>query len=51
MVISKSSVDAERASGLIALGLLTKETPEGIYDDLGKHIFTPISEQLVELVT
>ena len=48
--IKKLSVDDERARGLIALGLLTKEVAEGLWDDHGIYVFTTLSENLIELV-
>lgn len=49
--IKKMSFDGERATGLVALGLLTKAQGEGTWDDSGKYIFTPLAKKLLELVS
>lgn len=50
MHISKLTSDGERATGLIALGLLTKGQYEGVMADNGEYLFTPISKKIIELI-
>ncbi len=49
--VKKISLDGERATGLISLGLLTKEQGEGTWDDHGKYVFTPLAKNILELVS
>jgi len=49
--VSKLTYDGERATGLISLGLLTKEQGEGTWDDDGAYVFTPIALKLLETVS
>lgn len=49
--VSKLTYDGERATGLISLGLLTKEQGEGTWDDDGAYVFTPIALKLIETVS
>lgn len=48
--ISKLTSDGERATGLIALGLLTKGQYEGVLADDGEYLFTPISKKIIDLI-
>jgi len=49
--ISKLTYDGERATGLVSLGLLTKEQGEGTWGDDGAYVFTPIALKLLETVS
>lgn len=49
--VSKLTYDGERATGLVSLGLLTKEQGEGTYDDDGAYVFTSIALKLLETIS
>ncbi len=46
----KRSKDGELATGLIGLGLLTKETAEGLWDDDGAHVFTSLALKVLDVI-
>ena len=49
--IERNSLDYEKSTGLIGLGLLSKEQAEGTWDDHGKYVYTNIASKLIELVS
>lgn len=48
--IDRSSIDYEKATGLIGLGLLSKGQAEGTWDDHGEYIYTNIAKKIIELL-
>lgn len=49
--VEKITSDGEKATGLVSLGLLTKEQGDGVWDDHGKYVFTPLAKELIQLLS